>query len=50
MTRFEEGYAEISVEPHKKYDDMIASILDSIVNGFVLLSVNFKDNLILHVK
>ena len=50
MTRFEEGYAEISVEPHKKFDDMIASILDSIVNGFVLLSVNFKDNLILHVK
>lgn len=50
MTRFEDGYAEISVEPHKKYDDMIASILDSIVNGFVLLATNFKDNVTLKVK
>ena len=50
LTKFEDGYAEISVEPHKKYCDMVISILDSIMNGFVLLAHNFKDNVSLTVK
>lgn len=50
LTRFEDGYAEIHVEPHKKYNEMVMSILDSIVNGFVMLAVGFKDNLTLTVK
>ncbi len=50
LTRFEDGYAEISVEPHKKYNEMVMSILDSIVNGFVLLAKGYKENLSLTVK
>lgn len=49
-TKFEDGYAEVSVKPHKKYDDMVAAILDSICNGYVLLAAKYKDNVRFNVK